>query len=768
MKVLLFLSFLVAWLFYDTQAFSTISLYDPHYAAPSHVRRGRLGDGDRGVAIWWRDDAHSGGNRLHCSRLCLSITGGVGEAEYREWGELDLRLSEALQKRQSGKAVKLLIALVKEGQQVNPKICHNVIELCMQTSRWNDGLTAFELMKDALGVRKPSRRTWRAVMRGLQRAGKAELAIDMLKEVVRSGDCKWVDERDCTLVVDLCANQRKMKAAEEVVALMSENGIPIGAVTYCILIKGYGRQKKPWMVDSVLCEMREKEVSPDVVALNAAIDAYVRCDALPRAAGVLQAMEASKTITPNTRSYNTIIKGQGRSGQLVAAFRTLEGMRSNDCEPNEVTVNSLVDACVRCGDLDRAYALLSGADNRLGQGAQGKPSVEAFTSVLSGFSDAGDKEGALAVLKQMHRAKVEANIVTYTAVMSACINAGKIDDAKKVFEALEDRGRREPHLKPTVVTYNSLLTGLCRSPDEGCSAVGADDTWEPQPNCEEELPTGVQEALQLLLKMKRKGVQPNEVTMNTVIDGLASSQPPRMTEAEAMLELMKGWGLTPSQVTLSVMLKGYGKAGNITKSKDMFDLMLSDLDMLPDVVALNTFLDASVRNGELKLAVETLQQVSQRQQPSETQTNISMKPNMVSFSTVIAGLTRSSSSQSSRKAMELYVEMRDTHELEPDEVLVDSILHACCSPRVRDGGLSLKDGKYIIRDLRQLGWPGDIIEEKAAILEASVSLNSEVWKEKPEPERQSKKPKRKKSKVASEEIFAKYGWNEIESGWKAL
>lgn len=51
-----------------------------------------------------------------------------------------------------------------------------------------------------------------------------------------------------------------------------------GPVTYCVLLKGYGRQRRLGGVEATMREMKERGVAPDVVALNAAVDAFVRCD----------------------------------------------------------------------------------------------------------------------------------------------------------------------------------------------------------------------------------------------------------------------------------------------------------------------------------------------------------------------------------------------------------------------------------------------------------------------------------------------------------
>lgn len=239
----------------------------------------------------------------------------------------------------------------------------------------------------------------------------------------------------------------------------------------------------------------------------------------------------------------------------------------------------------------------------------------------------------------------------------------------------------------------------------------------------------------VLISMRRKGVPADEVTMNSIIDGLVSCSPPRVREAETVLALMAGWGLKPNQVTFgylqvprpvcnrrcrrqavsislavrnvlavsenrrrrslwrspthslckrrqdlqrsesdlmhlaaceghsmrtltfpgrfsvlclqgasddrppiptspvlsssrptlslscllstgfpsqvsfTVMLKGYGRIGDLGAAELMFEVIAADSDQQPDVVALNSILDACVRNGDLRRAVEILEQV---------------------------------------------------------------------------------------------------------------------------------------------------------------
>ncbi|CBN79142.1 conserved unknown protein [Ectocarpus siliculosus] len=702
--------------------------------------------------------------------------------------------------------------MVEENLSVSQKQYVGAMEACMRQGSWTSGLEVFRLLLEDLRPRglSPKQSTWRSLARGLRSVGQADQALVVLRQALRAG-VGGIDEQVCSILLDLCAVKGRMGLAEEIASLMETHRIPKGPVTYCVLLKGYGRQRRLGGVESTMREMKERGIVPDVVALNAAVDAFVRCAELSKARTVLRRMEESPGGSiAQTLSYNTLIKGLGRELLVDEAFGVARGMLDKGCLPDEVTTNSLVDICVRSGNLDRAYNLLknptlfplppppqpgcdagsaataataeAGAD--AGGGVEGtspggagketglvRPSVEAFTSVLTGFAGVGDKDRALAVFQQMVTAGVEPNVVTYTGLISACVNAGDMDGARRLFSALEARGAETPAMQPSAFTYNTLIRGLCRmgndaaavrdtgavgleeemdmdigifadedllpSPDggsgggEGRSAGmatrpggyfyergtsspssppskdpnssmkdstgkkadgsskdpaaedptgekiggsfkdpssskdpagkktdvapgpsarnddetvasfscrgGGGDGDEASPGVESPpeilpasyagsgssssssssdsvnggaIPEGIQEALRVLLSMRRRGVPADEVTMNSIIDGLVSCSPPRVREAETLLKLMTGWGLKPNQVSFTVMLKGYGRIGDLGAAELMFEVMAADRDQRPDVVALNSILDACVRNGDLRRAVEILEQAS--------------------------------------------------------------------------------------------------------------------------------------------------------------
>jgi pentatricopeptide repeat protein len=96
--------------------------------------------------------------------------------------------------------------------------------------------------------------------------------------------------------------------------------------------------------------------------------------------------------------------------------------------PDQVTVNTVIDACVEAGNLSEAERLLvdyssllstdtatAAATSATTTAAAGKnmrnaagvsPGVEAFSSVIAGLADRGDADGAFRVLRAMESREV--------------------------------------------------------------------------------------------------------------------------------------------------------------------------------------------------------------------------------------------------------------------------------------------------------------------------------------------------------------------------
>jgi pentatricopeptide repeat protein len=79
-----------------------------------------------------------------------------------------------------------------------------------------------------------------------------------------------------------------------------------------------------------------------------------------RARGVLLRYRSSvRKSGLTTFTYNLLIKGYARSDNPLEALKLMDEMKSHGLQLQRLTYNSLILACVRGGDMARAFELLT-------------------------------------------------------------------------------------------------------------------------------------------------------------------------------------------------------------------------------------------------------------------------------------------------------------------------------------------------------------------------------------------------------------------------
>eukprot|EP00210_Caulerpa_lentillifera_P004579 g4369.t1 len=88
-----------------------------------------------------------------------------------------------------------------------------------------------------------------------------------------------------------------------------------------------------------------------------------------------------------------------------------------------------------------------------------KPREQAFTKLISVCGRWKQTNKALEVFETMLEYHgVKANTITYTALISACSNAGDSDAARDVFHRMKVAAKSDPNCRPNQVTYSKIIT----------------------------------------------------------------------------------------------------------------------------------------------------------------------------------------------------------------------------------------------------------------------------------------------------------------------
>ena len=603
-----------------------------------------------------------------------------------------------------------------------------------------------------------------------------------------------LDERDFSMVLNAFVSSGRMDMAHRVVALQerTKSAPPLSPVAYSIMIKGYGKLHDAKNIEMMLSHAKRNGIAPDTIMYNSLIDAYINCDLVEEAQKAFSVLtdragsDMESTPTPNIRSYNTMLKGYARNGELRKALELSQSMDSAGLW-NEVTTNTLVKAAVVAGEFEAAEDILakftvkekgqgdprSSSNQRrsAGEGSRRRqhPNMEAYTDLIDGYGKAKMLDKAIGTFKSMRQRGVEPNEYSYTCLISAMARNGKMEEANALLSAMESAD-----VRPTTITYNAFIAAaLADAPPRvsSTSDVGPDSSYLDEEH--RQYNNRIVDSLKLLGRMVKSKVRPNEITISTIVAGMGKCYPPRIEEAKSIVAKLNADGTISrgDERIGTALIHTCGDNGDFEGSLEAYNGIVE-----PDIIALNAFLDACCKCGKVKIALETFEASFSTCAPGDARArgrnangrSRMLRPDVVSYTALISALLEMGSHAASQRAHKLYDDMKSSWGIVPDTALVDIILSAM----VGGGSLGLDSEdidfiREVLRDAEGLqGWAPNQLEDR--IKEVRFLLLgrlSEAWKnDEVAFGIDDSSPPSTTAKV--DPLFERKGWNTVDSGFR--
>lgn len=198
-------------------------------------------------------------------------------------------------------------------------------------------------------------------------------------------------------------------------------------------------------------------------------------------------------------------------------------------------------------------------------------SKEGFNAhLISLYGSAGMFDNARKVFDEMLERKCAQTVLSFNALLGACVNSKKFDEAEGLFKGLS----KELEIEPDLVSYNTVLKAFCE--------MGSMDS-----------------AVTLLDEMEKKGLEPDLITFNTLLHGFYAKG--RFVDGERIWEQMKEKNVEPDVRSYNAKLLG------LTLEKRMEDAVKVVEEMKSEGIQLDTFsystlIRGFVNEGDLKKA----------------------------------------------------------------------------------------------------------------------------------------------------------------------
>jgi pentatricopeptide repeat protein len=269
-------------------------------------------------------------------------------------------------------------------------------------------------------------------------------------------------------------------------------------------------------------------------------------------------------------------------------------------------LDAMVAACLTVGRRDLAAQY---HQDLLDMGAA--PTANTFGLYITTLKESTKTfDEATEAVKIFIRAKaegVEPSSFLYNALIGKLGKARRIDDCLFYFSEMRSLG-----IRPTSVTYGTIVNALCRVSDEKF-AEELFEEMEGMPNYKPR-PAPYHSMMQFFLTTKRdrskvlayyermrsKRIEPTPHTYKLLIDTYATLEPVDMEAAEKVLEQIRRAGAIPEAVHYSSLIHAKGCVlHDMEGARKLFDTVLADSRIRPHACLYQALFEAMVANHQI-------------------------------------------------------------------------------------------------------------------------------------------------------------------------
>ena len=331
---------------------------------------------------------------------------------------------------------------------------------------------------------------------------------------------------------------------------------------------------------------------------------------------------------PRYSTYAKLITAAGKTGQ-VHLVHEIFGMARHDVpftmQYSTVKTgwapifDAMVAACLTIGDRQLASKY---HQELLDMGAA--PSANTFglyiTTLKESTKTFDEATEAVKIFQRAISEGIEPGVFLYNAVIGKLGKARRIDDCLFYFGDMQSR-----NVKPTSVTYGTLVNALCRTSEEKFAEEMFDE-MESMPNYRPRA-APYNSIIQFFLntkrdrskvlsyfeRMKSKNIKPTSHTFKLLIEAHASLEPVDLKAAEGVLGAIKAAGLEPEAVHYGSLIHAKGCVmQDMPGARALFDFVVSSGNIRPTDNLYQNLFEAMVANHQVANTTEVLRGMARR------------------------------------------------------------------------------------------------------------------------------------------------------------
>merc|ERR1719405_48860 len=445
-------------------------------------------------------------------------------------------------------------------------------------------------------------------------------------------------------LLDSCVQGGKLNLALQHFQEMKEQGF-VDVVSYNTLLKAYLRNNQIAKARSLLEEMHAADILANQVTYNEMLNALVQTKDRKGMWNLVADMEA-QGMKPNSVTCSIILKSLAGHSAQQDIRRAMDLIDRMDEDMDEVLFASVIEACVRIGQLDLLSAKLQ---QYVAKGGLAGLTAPTYGSMIKAYGRARDIERVRELWGEMRRRNVKPTSITLGCMVDALVTNAQPDEALALVQEISAEAAARDILN--TVVYSTLLKGFAQSRQ----------------------PEKVQKVFE---EMQEAGIACNTVSYNTMID--ANARTGRMDRCDELFQQMQAAGVSPDIITYSTLVKGYCMDGDIDKGFAVLEDMTSRNKHEPDEILYNSLLDGCAKQHRVDDALQLIESMAQN----------NVRPSNFTLSILVKLLGRS---RRLNQAFTTVEDMCKRFDLQANIHVYTCLIYACFQNRQLPRALKLHD-----------------------------------------------------------------------------
>ncbi len=412
----------------------------------------------------------------------------------------------------------------------------------------------------------------------------------------------------------------------------------------------------------IIDKITKNQLTPDINTYNNLLNSCYITGKFDTADKLVEEMFDFAHIQPDLSTFNILLKGISCKidcttdlnekvkliGLMDNIFKDIK--KNSNLKVNLITINTAIDILIKGNEIKRAWALFDNMKEEFGL----EPDKFSYSTIIKALKyelDSSKLERAFGILEYLkEKSSTAANDeIIFNCLIDVCLKLNLIEKAEKVFREMKEIG-----VPPSKITYAIMIKGYGQVYD-------------------------LSKAFELFEEMKSNKCNPNEIIYGCLLNAcVRCSNIQKVTE---VYKEMKQNNIEMNIILYTTLIKAYTKVKNLDLAYDVYNQMLSDENVIPNIVIHNAMLDSCVECNDIQKMDEIYQLIKDKA-TEEDENNPT--PDLITYSTVIKGYARAKNME---KVFDIYQFLNADSGFKLDEVIYNSILDGCAKTKNLDKAL---------------------------------------------------------------------------------